>query len=91
VFDNLPEVYDQFMTNSAIWYLSWYAAEAMGKVPPGTTAVFNYKDDAYLVVREEDPLYGHEWSMVKVTGVHSDGLVFDANGNITTGTFIANS
>lgn len=91
VFDSIPEQYDRFVTNSDIWYQSWYVAEAMGKVPVGTTAVFNYKNDAYLVVREADPLYGHEWAMIKVTGVHSDGLVFDANGNLTTGTFIANS
>lgn len=92
VFDSFPANYDQIMANSAQFYLGWYVTEVLEKAPGGTSAVFNYKDDAYLVVMTGKELY-HEpgYEVIKLTGVHSDGLVFDGAGHITTGSFISNT
>jgi hypothetical protein len=92
VFDSFPAVYDQIMPNSAQFYLSWYVAEVLKKAPAGTSASFNYKDDAFLVVMTGKELYGAPlFELIKLTGVHSDGLVFDGAGHITTGSFIGNT
>ena len=92
VFDSFPAVYDQIMPNSAQFYLSWYVAEVLEKAPAGTSAAFNYKDDAFLVVMTGKELYGAPlFELIKLTGVHSDGLVFDGAGHITTGSFIGNT
>jgi hypothetical protein len=83
---------DHIMANSDVFYLAWYVDEALKKAPAGTSAVFNLKDDAYLVLVTGTSWYGTTMNqLIKLTGVHSDGLVFDANGAITGASFIANA
>ena len=75
------------------FYREWYIDYALKGAPAGTSAVFNYLNDAYLVVVTGNMAPYADVPMnliIKVAGVHSDGLVFDNQGHITTGSFIAN-
>jgi len=79
------------------FYLASLLSQALKDTPVGTAAVFNQGDSAFLVINAPyqptpygmPPVSTNDF-IIKLVGVHSDGLVIE-NGSITTASFIANT